>query len=153
MKRNLIETVFGAVVLAVAAFFLVFAYTSADLQKVEGYVITAAFSDVGNLPDGADVRLSGVKIGTVLGIELNDDYQAVVRMSIKDHVQIGADSAAAIESDGLLGDKYLSIKPDFVSEALPHDGTGQIFSTAPAFNLEREIGKFIFGAAGNGDKG
>ena len=65
MRKNLIETVMGAVVLAVAALFIVFAYSKAEIGKVEGYEIKAKFDRVDGILAGSDVRMSGIKIGTV----------------------------------------------------------------------------------------
>ena len=64
MRKNLIETVMGAVVLAVAALFIVFAYSKAEVGKVEGYEINAKFDRIDGILAGSDVRMSGIKIGT-----------------------------------------------------------------------------------------
>lgn len=102
--RNPIETIMGAVVLVVAAFFLVFAYNTADLKAVTGYPIQAVFLKVGGLVTGSDVRINGVKVGTVTGQTLDSDtYEAVVDMTISGDIHIPEDSRAAIVSDGLLG--------------------------------------------------
>ena len=65
MKRNAVETIMGAVVLVVAALFLFFAYTTSEVRAVSGYELTARFDRVGGLREGADVRISGIKVGTV----------------------------------------------------------------------------------------
>src|SRR5262249_24910929 len=71
MSHNAIETVLGAVVLAVAAIFLVFAMGAADLHKVSGYNVWANFSKAEGIAPGLDVRISGVKIGSVEKAELD----------------------------------------------------------------------------------
>ena len=71
MKRNPIETVLGAVVLLVAAMFILFAYSTADLKVESGYKLNADFLKVGGLVRGSDVRISGVNVGTVIGETLN----------------------------------------------------------------------------------
>ncbi len=84
MKRNVIETVLGAVVLLVAGVFLLFAYNSADLRPVAGYQVTARFNAVDGLTVGSDVRVGGIKVGSVVGQAIDiADYRAVVTMSIK----------------------------------------------------------------------
>src|SRR5262245_25400423 len=73
MRRNMIETLMGAVVLAVAAIFLVFAYSRADVGEVRGYVLNAKFDRVDGVKPGADVRISGIKVGSVLSQKLNPE--------------------------------------------------------------------------------
>ena len=73
MGRSVFETILGAVVLAIAALFLVFAYNRSDLKKVKGYTVTANFPMVDGLKEGIDVKINGVKIGTVTGMKLITD--------------------------------------------------------------------------------
>jgi phospholipid/cholesterol/gamma-HCH transport system substrate-binding protein len=111
MRRNTIETVLGGVVIVVAGFFLVFAYTSADLRRVDGYEVTANFSSVGGLQSGSDVRISGVKVGTVTSQTLDPStYLAVVHMSIDPSIKLPKDTVAVIASESLLGGKYMSLQ-------------------------------------------
>ncbi len=112
MRRNTIETVLGGVVIVVAGFFLVFAYTSADLRRVDGYEVTANFSSVGGLQSGSDVRISGVKVGTVTSQTLDPStYLAVVHMTIDPSIKLPKDTVAVIASESLLGGKYMSLQP------------------------------------------
>ena len=79
MKRNIIETVLGGVVLLVAGLFLVFAYLGSDVRSVEGYNVTAKFDAIDGLSLGSDVRIGGVKIGSVVDQKVDtEDFQAVV---------------------------------------------------------------------------
>ena len=71
MNKKPVETIMGLVVLAVAALFMVFAYRVSDLQVVKGYEINARFLKVGGLNTGADVRINGIKVGTVLSQSIN----------------------------------------------------------------------------------
>ncbi len=71
MNGNLFEALIGAVVLVVAAVFLVFAFTTADIGTVQGYQVVAKFDRVDGLNIGSDVRLSGIKVGTVTSQELD----------------------------------------------------------------------------------
>ena len=83
MNGNIFEALIGAVVLVVAAVFLVFAFSSANVGTVQGYEITAAFDRIDGLGLGADVRMSGIKIGTVIDQRLDPEtFLAVVHMSI-----------------------------------------------------------------------
>lgn len=111
MKNNAVEMVMGGVVIAVAGFFLIFAYRFSDIQTTDGYELTAAFSNAGGLATGSDVRVSGVKVGSVTDIDLNEQtYQAIVSLSLKSDVEIPIDSVARISSDGLLGDTFLALE-------------------------------------------
>jgi len=80
MGRNVIETVMGGVVLIVAAMFVGIAFQSGTVTAPAGYQIIAEFDDASGLGPGSEVRMSGVKIGTVHGLELDpESYFAVGR--------------------------------------------------------------------------
>src|ERR1044072_8475496 len=70
MHRSVVETVIGAVVLAVAGLFLYFPYWT-GYQRVEGYNVTAKFNRVDGLGVGSDVRLSGITVGRVVATQLD----------------------------------------------------------------------------------
>lgn len=143
MKRNVIETVLGAVVLLVAIVFLGFSYSSANVGNVDGYPITADFSGTGGLNIGDSVEISGVKIGSVAKIELKpDDYMARVTMEINNTVKLPDDTSAFISSESLLGGKYMELQPGG-SEDFMKSG-GHIEYTQAPQNLEQLLGKFIF---------
>ncbi|HEU4838540.1 MAG TPA: outer membrane lipid asymmetry maintenance protein MlaD [Micavibrio sp.] len=143
MKRNMIETVLGAVVLIVAVVFLGFSYSSANVGSVNGYTLTADFSGTGGLGVGDSVQVSGVKIGTVQKIELKpDDYRARVTMEVDNSLKLPDDSAAFISSESLLGGKYMELQPG-ASEEMLGDGGHIAYTQAPQ-NLEQLLGKFIF---------
>lgn len=111
-RHNLVETLMGAVVLVAAGGFLAFAYKNTELRSIDGYELNARFDRVDGLPVGADVRISGIKVGSVVGQDLDrNTYQAVVRMSIDDQVKLPEDSIAKITSSGLLGSNYLALSP------------------------------------------
>ena len=83
MTRNIAETLIGAVVLLVAAGFLFFAYDRSNMKAVDGYQIAAKFTAVGSLKAGADVRVSGIRIGSVISQEIQpESFLALVNMSI-----------------------------------------------------------------------
>ena len=101
MGRNLIETIMGAVVLLVAGFFLVFAYRQADLGAVKGYPLSASFLSVGGLANGADVRINGIKVGSVTKQAIDPNtFQAVVHMSVSGTCCLLHHSAAGYPSAG-----------------------------------------------------
>ncbi len=143
MKRNVIETVLGAVVLLVAVVFLGFSYSSADVGDVDGYNITADFTGIGGLSVGDAVQISGVKIGTVAKIALKpEDYMARVTMEIEDDIKLTDDTSAYISSESLLGGKYLELQPGGSDKFLANEGHIE-YTQAPQ-NLEQLLGKFIF---------
>ena len=145
MSRSLVETLLGAVVLAVAIGFIVFAYTRSGVATVSGYEVSAAFNRVDGISNGSDVRIGGIKVGSVTGRELEPEtYRAVLRMSIDESVEIPADSFAAVMSDSLLGGKFIDIQPG-AEEQLLADG-GRFTYTQSTLLLEELIAKIGFGS-------
>ena len=146
MNHNAIETVLGAVVLLVAGIFLTFALQEVDMRKVSGYSITANFSKIDGISPGIDVRISGVKVGSILKTELDPDtFLATVTMSIAPNIKLPIDTVAKVSSEGLLGGKYMALEPGAEDETLKEGG--QIQYTQASLNLEEMIGKFIFSSA------
>lgn len=152
MSKNAIETIMGGVVLLVAGGFLAFAYQTGDVKPVSGYTVSAKFGDASGLSTGSEVRIGGIKMGVVSGLDLDSDtYQAVVHMQLKADAKVPEDSSARIVGDGLLGDKYVAIEPGG-SDVMLADG-GAIDVTQSSVNLETLIGKFMFSGGGvDGDK-
>jgi phospholipid/cholesterol/gamma-HCH transport system substrate-binding protein len=144
------EAIIGAVVLVVAGFFLVFAYTRSDVRQVSGYDVTADFNQVSGITVGSDVRMSGIKIGSVINQHLDPaSYQAVLGMSIDNRVKIPEDSSAKITSDGLLGSSYVMIEPGGSPDLLKNGG--QIQYTQGAVDLMSLLGQAVF-QMGTNDK-
>src|SRR5690242_1752021 len=101
MSNNTVETLIGALVVAVAAVFLFYAYTTTGSGAVSGYNVTARFSSADGISPGTDVRLHGIKIGTVSGLSLDPKtYYAIAHLSISNGVHIPDDSAVKITSSG-----------------------------------------------------
>jgi len=145
MSRNAVETVMGAVVLVVAAVFLFFAYTTTQVQAVSGYRVTARFDHVDGVRDGTDVRISGIKVGSVLAQRLDPKtFIAILSLNIDPTIKLPKDTVVSITSSGLLGDKYLSIDPGNDDEIIPPGG--EITHTQSAMSLENLIGQVIFSA-------
>ena len=147
MSRNIVETLLGAVVLAVALGFLAWAYGRSDAGDPGGYTLRAKFDRVDGLDTGGDVRISGIKVGQVLAQELDPaTYRAQVTFSVRNGIELPADSSAAVVSSGLLGGKYLSLVPGG-DEKLLADGE-EITLTQSSVNLEDLIGRYIFSGQG-----
>src|SRR5258707_13619775 len=112
MRGNVIETVMGAVVIVVAALFLAFAYKTSQLRSVPGYQVSADFSRVDGIRAGSDVRISGVKIGSVIAEDLDPKtFLAQVRMTIDPGVQLPEDPAAEIIPAGPPRATLKSLRP------------------------------------------
>src|SRR5688572_33384104 len=110
--RNIVETIVGALVLLVAGVFVFYAFAKSDRTGPDGYEITARFGRIDGLKRGADVTMSGVKIGTVTAIDLDrKTYQAVVHLAVSSNVPIPADTNAKIVSESLLGGMVVVLDP------------------------------------------
>ena len=151
MLKKPVETIMGLVVLIIAILFLAFAYNVSDLQVVKGYTLSAEFMKVGGLSTGSDVRINGIKVGTVTGQSLNnDDYTVKVTFSISSDVKLPKDSTVAIVSDGLMGNKFVKVEPGNSKEFL---NEGDSFAKTKDFKtLEDMVGEIIFMVTDGGKK-
>jgi len=148
MGGNILETLIGAVVLVVAGLFLAFAYSTAGVRAVGGYDLIAKFDRIDGLTVGGDVRLSGIKVGTISGERLDpESYRAVVSFTVDQSLKLPDDSSAKIASQGLLGGNYLSLEPGG-SDVMLKPGQ-EVRYTQGSVNLMDLIGQAIFGAAGS----
>jgi phospholipid/cholesterol/gamma-HCH transport system substrate-binding protein len=147
MRGNVLETVMGAVVLLVAALFLFFAYNTSQLRSVKGYELTADFERVDGIRDGGDVRISGIKIGSIVAQTLDPKtFLARLQLSVDPTIKLPDDTVAEIVSAGLLGDKYLSLVPGGSDTLIPPGG--RIKYTQSSVTLENLIGQMIFSNPG-----
>lgn len=142
-REQTAETIVGAVVIAAAAGFLAYALGVAPPGAGPGgYEVTARFGQVGGLAVGADVRVAGVKVGTVSALTLDPkSYLAVARLSLNGDVQLPADSTAKITSDGLLGGAHVAVAPGGAVENLAPGG--QIENTQGSVDLFGLIGQVL----------
>ncbi len=111
MNSRTREVLIGAAVVMVGAAMLVHSYGRTGRADVNGYDLVARFDKADGLGIGGDVRLSGVKVGRVTGQKLDDRYRAVITMRVAGQVALPEDSAALIQTDGLLGAKYIALQP------------------------------------------
>ena len=112
MQHNLVETLVGAFVIAVSAIFLSYGYSVSDMSPKSGYNLIAEFDRIDGLTVGSDVRMSGIKVGTVIDQELNkQNFYATVTLSINDDIELPDDTSAKITMEGLLGGNYVSLTP------------------------------------------
>jgi phospholipid/cholesterol/gamma-HCH transport system substrate-binding protein len=134
-KGQTAETLLGAVVIAVAIGFLGFAVTRAGTGNAAGgYELWARFQRIDGVGVGADVRVSGVKVGAVSKVSIDPEtYYARVSMSVDPAVKLPDDSSAKVSSDGLLGGAYVSLEPGG-SETFLTSG-GEILNTQGSIDL------------------
>ena len=150
MKGNVVETFIGAAVIAIAAVFFTYVYKTADIRAGSGgYTISANFENVDGITTGSDVRVSGIKVGSVVEQSLDTStFEAAVKFAINPGVKLPTDSSAKVTSEGLLGDKYIAIEPGG-DEVMLAEG-GVIEHTQGALDLFGMISQFLF--SGNDKK-
>lgn len=148
MGRNIVETIVGALVLVVACVFVVYAFSKSDRAGPDGYELVARFGRIDGLKRGADVTLSGVKVGSVSGFSLDPKtYQAVVRFTVASNVNLPADTHAKIVSESLLGGMVVVLEPGGDTTMLKSGG--EIERTQDSIPLTELIAKFMFGSTGS----
>ncbi|MEC3860402.1 outer membrane lipid asymmetry maintenance protein MlaD [Mesobacterium sp. TK19101] len=149
MAENTTETLVGAAVLAVAIGFGAYTAQTAGLSLgSSGYELTASFRSLEGVSVGTDVRLAGVKVGTVTEMALNPQtFRADATVTIQDGIEIPDDSAIVVASEGLLGGNFVEISPGgspfFFS---PGD---EILDTQGAVSLISLLLKFVSGDSGS----
>ncbi|MCD1625779.1 MAG: outer membrane lipid asymmetry maintenance protein MlaD [Paracoccaceae bacterium] len=113
MSETKTEVVIGAAVLAVAAGFLIYAGQVTGMSaSTKGYPLTASFRSLEGVNVGTDVRLAGVKVGTVTAVSLNPEtFRADTTISVLDGLELPDDSAIVIASEGLLGGNFVELVP------------------------------------------
>ena len=150
MGRNVIETVLGAMVLLVAGVFVFFAYSTAQVSTNSGgYDVTASFYKIGGLSPGSDVRVNGIKVGTVKARKLDTEtFDAIVTMTISPEIKLPADTEATIGSEGILGGLYVRLIPGTADATIA--AGGEIEKTRDYRSLEDQVGEIIFLASGGG---
>jgi phospholipid/cholesterol/gamma-HCH transport system substrate-binding protein len=147
MTHNPIEVMVGGVVLAGAFAFAVYAAQSTGLSERSGsYQLAASFRSLEGVNVGTDVRLAGVKIGTVTGVTLNaETYRADTTFSVEDSIAIPDDSAIIISSEGLLGGNFVEIMPG--GSPFNFEPGDEIEDTQGAVSLIQLLVRFVAGSA------
>ena len=143
MKSNTFEAIVGAFVIILSLVFLFYGFSTMKLQNSDNYNISALFNRIDGIKIGSDIRMSGIKIGTVANQELdNSSFEAKVLMSIDSKILIPDDSSAKITSDGLLGGNYISIAPGGSDIYLLNKE--EIFFTQGSVDLIGLVGEALF---------
>ena len=142
-KDNIIEALIGAAVLLLAVWFVAFAYGRTERGGMDdGYTITARFPNTSGVSVGTDVRVSGLKVGTVADETLDKQtYQALLTLTIDKDVKLPLDTSAAITSEGILGGNYIALTPGGDPEMLR--AGDEIIDTQGAVDMMSLIGSVI----------
>lgn len=143
MRRNIIEALVGAIVLVIAGFFFLTAYSSNQKNVRDGYTLYAQFDRIDGLNVGSDIKMSGVKVGVISKLGINPKtYQAKVELTLQSQIHLPKDSSAEISSESLLGGKYIAIVPGGSELFLkPNE---EIVYTQSSVSFESLISKFLF---------
>ena len=151
MSGNMVESIIGAVVLLVTGWFLFYAYERTNLDLGDSHILVAQFDRVDGIVLGADVRLSGIKVGSVVKQEVDHStYRAKLTFTVPSELELPIDTGASITSDGLLGGAYLSLSPGFDEEFLL-DGD-EIAETQDAIDFFSLLAKLTSGDSSKSDK-
>jgi phospholipid/cholesterol/gamma-HCH transport system substrate-binding protein len=147
MRENPVEVAAGALVLLAAGAFLWFALDRAGYAgPSQGTRLTASFRSVEGVSLGTDVRMAGVRIGSVTGLALDPEtYRVRTEMTVTAALPIPDDSSAVVASEGLLGGSFVEIVPGGSLDALP-DG-GEIVDTQGAVSLLNLLLQYISGGS------
>ena len=152
MKHGALEIITGAVILAVAIGYFLFMWLRVDPPQVEdSYELQARFIDIGGLRKGADVRIRGVRVGTVKAVKLDGEtFEALVIADVERRIRLPTDTIASVGSNGLTGDKYLRLKPGKRRQTL---GDGGSFERIEDYqSIEDQVSRIIFLAASPADE-
>lgn len=146
MSAQTVETLVGGVVLAAA---VAFGVAGAQVAGFGGgsasqYELSASFRSLEGVSVGTDVRLAGVKVGTVTAVTLNTEtYRADTTVSLNADAQIPDDSAIVISSEGLLGGNFVEIVPG--GSPFFFEAGDEILDTQGAVSLISLLLKFVSG--------
>ncbi len=143
MAENRLEILAGALVLVAAAAFVAYAGQNTGISGTAGtYPLTARFRSVEGISTGSDVKLAGIKVGTIASMKLDpSSYMAQVVVSIDKNIQLPTDSAILISSEGLLGGNYVELVPGGSPDNLAPGA--EIEDTQGAVSLVQLLLKFV----------
>ena len=142
-RENFGEAIVGVLVVILAVWFVVFAWNRTGGGAKAGSIhVTAIFPNASGVTAGTDVRVAGLKIGSVTGLALDpQSYQVKVEMAIDPQTKLPADSSASITSEGLLGSTFIAFTPGGSPATLKNGDT--ITDTQGSMDLMALIGQFI----------
>ncbi|MFZ5706169.1 MAG: outer membrane lipid asymmetry maintenance protein MlaD [Pseudomonadota bacterium] len=153
LRENIGEALVGLFVILFAGWFVWFAYGATGGGAKAGAIhVTAFFPNSTGINVGSDVRVAGMKVGTVAAQALDpQSYQVKVKLALDPAVKLPADSSAAITSEGFLGATFISLIPGGDTVALKDGDT--IADTQGAMDLMGMVGQFINKSGGSSGGG
>lgn len=142
-KENAGEALVGLLVVLLAVWFVWFAWMRTGGGEKSGAIhVTALFPNAAGVNVGTDVRVAGLKIGSVTGQKLDtESYQVAITLALDPKVKIPADSSAAVTSEGLLGSTFIALLPG--GETIPLKDGDRISDTQGAIDVMGMVGQFI----------
>lgn len=145
MSTNPTEVAVGALVLAAAVGFIAYAGQVTGFSAASaGYPLTASFRSLEGVSVGTDVRLAGVKVGSVTDVALNPQtFRADTEILVQNGIEIPDDSAIVISSEGLLGGNYVEIVPG--GSPFNFEPGAEVEDTQGAVSLVSLLMKFVSG--------
>jgi phospholipid/cholesterol/gamma-HCH transport system substrate-binding protein len=147
MNTRKIELSVGTFVIAglIALGYLAVAVSGGHLSLPDSHLLSARFTNVNGLKPGSTVRIAGVSVGEVKAITLKgEDMSALVTFRVESRLKLDDDTAAAIRSAGLLGEKFIALKPGASGNALKPGSV--IIDTESTVDLEDLVARFAFGS-------
>lgn len=146
LKYTRLDLAVGSFVLAglAALAYLAFKIGGGAFIAGDTTTVRARFTNLGGLAPGASVLVSGVAVGKVESVALDERYAAIATLRVRADLALPTDSMAAIRSSGLIGDKHVALIPGADDTVLqPGD---LIVDTESAVDLESLISRFAFGS-------
>ena len=142
-ENSLFETILGGFILFIAIFLFGYSYIKTSNGIEGGYSVIARFSRIDGMGVGADVKISGIKVGRIESLALNpQNYMAEAKLKINKSIMIPKDSSAEIVGEGLLGAKYISISVG--GSDTPLKEGEKITNTQGSISIESLISKYMF---------
>lgn len=145
MSENTTEVLVGGAVLAAALGFVLYTGSATGMSRSGGgYELSASFRSLEGVSVGTDVRLAGVKVGTVAGVDLNQEtFRADTVLSVREGVQIPDDSAVVVSQEGLLGGNFVEVVPG--GSPFYYGAGDEILDTQGSVSLISLLLKFVAG--------
>jgi len=153
IKNNTFETLIGTFVLIVAIIFVYIAMkVSNNTQNMKaGYKVIAEFSNIDGINIGSDVKIAGVKVGSVTDILLNSqDYKAILTIKFQKDVLVPSDSLFKVSTSGLIGAKYINVKVGNEEDFFKNGDKADF--TESTMDLEDLIGRYVFNNENKNEK-
>lgn len=143
MNKRIFEISVGFFIICLAFGWLFYAKHQIHATRFEGYTLVAKFDNADGIQVGSDVKISGVRVGEVTEVKIDPKtFTSVVKFSVEKSVKLPSDTSASVYTNGLMGNKYISISPGGDDDILePGD---EIQNTQGSLNIESLIGKFLF---------